>query len=144
MLKSIHYLAIFFVVSCASSPKHTFQDYSETASTFLGEEFDVQYVRSDGAIADTTFISMSKGSGASNQSILLAQRLNSTIDKPYKVAIIGENYSKNAVVVESALNEMPERSGTSSTLVCFCSGKYRSSIRDAAQRVGVNIHYVVD
>lgn len=144
MLKIIPYLAVFFLLSCASNPKHTLDDYSDIAIPFLGEEFEIYDIGSDGAIADATFIALSKGSGASHQSTLLAQKLNSTIDEPYKVAISGDNYSKNAVIVESALKEMAERSGANSSLVCFCSEKYRVSIQEAAQHAGVSILYVVE
>lgn len=144
MLKLLPYLALFFLVSCASSPKHELDDYADKAIPFLGDQFEIYDMGSDGAIADATFITVSKTSGPSHQSILLAQKLNSSIDEPYKVAIAGENYSKNAVIVRSALKEMVAGSGANSSLVCFCSDSYRSSILEAAKQAGVTVHYVVD
>ncbi len=103
------FLALVSIASCATPIENSSaQDLAAFGATQFEGDFDVLHVPSSGGIADTTFISLSKGS-PSGMSQQLAETLGRATDVDVSIVIGGPNSAKTRVVVEGALQLLDGR-----------------------------------
>ncbi|MEM8816744.1 MAG: hypothetical protein AAGE85_13035, partial [Pseudomonadota bacterium] len=98
-------IAICFALALASSTVVAEGDpdaYLETAAELIDPPFNLALVESDGAIADTTFITLSKNK-PSKQSKQLSRLLKRAAREPVKLVVAGESSAKTAEVLRAAL-----------------------------------------
>jgi len=96
-------LAFTMLIGCATPVANSgISDLTNLGVQQFEDEFDVFRVPSSGAIADATFITLSKGS-PSAMSEQLAQVLASAEAEEVKIVIGGPNSSKTRVVIDGAL-----------------------------------------
>jgi hypothetical protein len=101
-MRNILILCFSLVLGACGTMQVSPKDVASKAAPIFGAEFTLLYVPSKGAIADATFIKLSKSS-PSAMSHKLASEISLAETEPVYISVGGPNSSKSAAVIEGAL-----------------------------------------
>lgn len=114
--------------------------YMEVASELIDPPFSLMVVESDGAVADATFVSLSKNK-PSKQSKQLARLLRQAANKPVKLVAAGESSLKTAEVLRAALKIVQGRKLPHLEVVFIGNPVHRERLEEMTRAVQGEFHF---
>lgn len=144
MKKRFLLLLVFLFSGCAGAPDLTQTNLSRMAASEFGSRFFVFYVPSSGALADATFVSMSKSSGPSAMAKQLAKIINNHQDAALNLCVGGPNADKSAQVTRDALRLVLAGHGPQLHLLYVGDAKHVPKIKDLVHALNGKFRFMAN
>jgi len=133
-------LAAFLLMilsGCVSAPEdQDLQNRMAVAAKSLGNNFKFFYVPSDGVIANSTFIAMSKSSGPSSTARQLASAISEGANSSYRLAVSGPSSAKTFQVIKDAFGLLNGRKLTHLEFMYVGGVSDRDEIKSIVESAG--------
>lgn len=140
-------MLIVLVTGCGKSSKLSdseLRDYiqSEAQKALTGEQYAVIWIPSRSAMADFTFIAISKINGPSLMAKKIGELLPDAKKKNLALIIGGRNYSKNIQVINDALDLNSKANLKNMKLVFAGNAAQQKDVKKKAESHGIDFYFV--
>lgn len=113
----------------------------EAATAAFGPGFDYMIVQPDSWLGDTLFVGFFAGTGSSDLSRELFERMATAASEGKPFMVTGERSSKVAQVIIQALSRSPDKAMPDLELLYLGEEQYVKGIEEAVKRVGGSMRF---